>query len=132
MSEKEVVKKITKNTKQSAVKNIKKTASVTKKATTVKKVTPVVKKTAVVATKKVTPVVKKTTAVVKKTTTKKIANKKVVSVTLKKSINGRIASHRATLVGLGLKKINHTVTLEDTPCVRGMINKVAYLLKIES
>ncbi|MBD1175454.1 50S ribosomal protein L30, partial [Vibrio cholerae] len=37
---------------------------------------------------------------------------------------GRLPKHKATLRGLGLRKINHTVELEDTPCVRGMINKV--------
>jgi large subunit ribosomal protein L30 len=54
-----------------------------------------------------------------------------ITVTLLKSFYGRLPSHRATITGLGLKKINHTVTLEDTPAVRGMINKVSYLLKIE-
>lgn len=53
-----------------------------------------------------------------------------VSITLTKSIYGRIPKHRATLVGLGLRKIGQTVELEDTPMVRGMINKVSYLLKI--
>ncbi len=56
---------------------------------------------------------------------------KTVTVTLLKSFYGRLPSHRATVTGLGLKKINHTVTLEDTPAVRGMINKVSYLLKVE-
>ncbi|WP_428085868.1 50S ribosomal protein L30 [Candidatus Thioglobus sp.] len=56
---------------------------------------------------------------------------KTVTVTLLKSFYGRLPSHRATVTGLGLKKINHTVTLEDTPEVRGMINKIAYLLKVE-
>lgn len=56
---------------------------------------------------------------------------KTVTVTLQKSFYGRLPSHRATVTGLGLKKINHTVTLEDTPAVRGMINKVSYLLKVE-
>lgn len=72
--------------------------------------------------------------VAKKTSKKTLSNKKakkLVSFTLVKSMNGRLPSHKATLVGLGLKRINHTVTLEDTPCVRGMINKVSYLLKIE-
>ncbi|MBT3276828.1 50S ribosomal protein L30 [Candidatus Thioglobus sp.] len=56
---------------------------------------------------------------------------KTVTVTLLKSFYGRLPSHRATVSGLGLKRINHTVTLQDTPEVRGMINKVAYLLKVE-
>jgi large subunit ribosomal protein L30 len=40
-------------------------------------------------------------------------------------------THRATVRGLGLRRINHTVEVIDTPAVRGMINKVAYLLKCE-
>ncbi len=58
-------------------------------------------------------------------------NKSMVSVTLIKSFYGRLPSHRATVTGLGLKRINHTVKLVDTPQVRGMINKVSYLLKVE-
>jgi large subunit ribosomal protein L30 len=53
-----------------------------------------------------------------------------ISITLTKSISGRIPKHRATIKGLGLKKIGQTKELEDTPMVRGMINQVAYLLKI--
>ena len=56
---------------------------------------------------------------------------KTVTVTLLKSFYGRLPSHRATVTGLGLKRINHTVTLQDMPEVRGMINKVAYLLRVE-
>ena len=68
----------------------------------------------------------------KKTPNQKVASKKsTVSVTLVKSFHGRLPKHRATVTGLGLKKINHTVVLEDTPEVRGMINKVSYLLKVE-
>ena len=68
----------------------------------------------------------------KKAPTKKAApKKKTVSVTLVKSFYGRLPKHRATVTGLGLKRINHTVELEDTPEVRGMINKVSYLLKVE-
>ncbi len=62
---------------------------------------------------------------------KAAARKNTVSVTLVKSFYGRLPSHRATVTGLGLKRINHTVELEDTPAVRGMINKVSYLLKVE-
>ena len=69
---------------------------------------------------------------VKKAPTKKVATKKaILSVTLIKSFYGRLPAHRATVNGLGLKRINHTVELQDTPEVRGMINKVAYLLKVE-
>ena len=69
---------------------------------------------------------------VKKAPAKKVATKKVtLSVTLIKSFYGRLPAHRATVNGLGLKRINHTVELQDTPEVRGMINKVSYLLKVE-
>jgi large subunit ribosomal protein L30 len=54
-----------------------------------------------------------------------------VTITLIKSISGRLPKHRKTLVGLGLRRINQKVQLEDTPCVRGMINQVSYLLKVE-
>jgi large subunit ribosomal protein L30 len=56
--------------------------------------------------------------------------KKMVSVTLVRSVAGTRSDHRATVLGLGLKRINHTRELEDTPAVRGMINKVAYLVKV--
>jgi large subunit ribosomal protein L30 len=57
-------------------------------------------------------------------------SKKTVSVTLIKSLAGTRFDHRATVLGLGLKRINHTRELEDTPAVRGMITKVAYLVKV--
>ncbi|MBK6631134.1 MAG: 50S ribosomal protein L30 [Betaproteobacteria bacterium] len=56
---------------------------------------------------------------------------KKVKVTLVKGLMGTKQDHRATVRGLGLKRRNHTVELEDTPAVRGMINKVAYLVKWE-
>ena len=69
---------------------------------------------------------------VKKAPAKKVVTKKAtLSVTLIKSFYGRLPVHRATVNGLGLKRINHTVELQDTPEVRGMINKVSYLLKVE-
>ena len=55
---------------------------------------------------------------------------KTIQVTLVKSPIGCKADHRATVLGLGLKRMNQTRTLEDTPAVRGMINKVAYLVKV--
>jgi large subunit ribosomal protein L30 len=61
-----------------------------------------------------------------------MAQAKTLKVTLVKSINGTKQSHRATVRGLGLRRINHTVMLEDTPAVRGMINKVYYLVKCEA
>ncbi len=54
-----------------------------------------------------------------------------VKVTLVKSPIGTIESHRACVRGLGLKKMNQSRVLEDTPAVRGMINKVNYLVKAE-
>ena len=56
---------------------------------------------------------------------------KRIKVTLTKSINGRLASHRACVRGLGLRRMHHSAVVEDTPCTRGMIDKVAYLLKVE-
>lgn len=56
---------------------------------------------------------------------------KKIKVTLVKSIIGTKQSHRATVRGLGLRKLNSTSELVDTPAVRGMINKISYLVKAE-
>jgi large subunit ribosomal protein L30 len=56
---------------------------------------------------------------------------KTVKVTQVKSSIGRLPKHKATLTGLGLRRIGHTVELEDTPSVRGMINTVYYMVKVE-
>lgn len=56
---------------------------------------------------------------------------KKIKVTLVKSACGRLPAHRACVAGLGLRRINHSVELEDTPSVRGMVNKVNYLVKVE-
>ncbi|GAA0792043.1 MULTISPECIES: 50S ribosomal protein L30 [Shewanella] len=56
---------------------------------------------------------------------------KTVKVTQTKSSIGRLPKHRATLTGLGLRRIGHTVEVEDTPSVRGMINKVYYMVSVE-
>ena len=56
---------------------------------------------------------------------------KIIKVTQIRSINGRIASHKACVAGLGLRRINHTVEVEDTPSVRGMASKVFYMVKVE-
>jgi len=58
------------------------------------------------------------------------ADKKTLNVTLVKGTNCCRADHRATVRGLGLKRLRHTVELEDTPAVRGMINKVHYLVAV--
>ncbi len=52
-------------------------------------------------------------------------------VTLVKSFHGRLPSHVATIKGLGLRRIRHTVVLENTAAVRGMVNLVNYLVKAE-
>jgi len=66
--------------------------------------------------------------------TKEVTKKsgKTVKVTLVRGVVGTRESHRATVRGLGLRRINQTVELEDTPAVRGMINKVNYLVKFEA
>lgn len=61
---------------------------------------------------------------------KSVAENKI-KVTLVKSVIGTKQDHRATVRGLGLRRINHTTLLQDTPAVRGMIKKVAYLVKCE-
>ena len=57
-------------------------------------------------------------------------DKKTITVKLVRSPIGTRSDHRATVLGLGLKKINQTRVLEDTPAVRGMITKVQYLVQI--
>ena len=59
-----------------------------------------------------------------------MADKKLI-VTLVRSTNGRLDNHKACVRGLGIRRMHHTVTVEDTPANRGMINKVAYMLKVE-
>lgn len=54
-----------------------------------------------------------------------------IRVTLVKSTSGRLKNHQACVAGLGLRRIGHTVEVEDTPSVRGMINKVNYMVKVE-
>ena len=56
---------------------------------------------------------------------------KKIKVKLVKSTNGCKKGHRETVRGLGLKKLNHVSELNDTPEVRGMINRVNYLVRIE-
>ena len=57
--------------------------------------------------------------------------KKTLKVTQIKSTAGRLKNHIACVNGLGLRRIGHTVEVEDTPSVRGMINTAYYLLKVE-
>lgn len=59
-----------------------------------------------------------------------MASKKI-KVTQTKSSIGRLKAHKACLAGLGLRRIRHTVEVEDTAAVRGMINKVSYMVSVE-
>jgi large subunit ribosomal protein L30 len=59
-----------------------------------------------------------------------MAETKKLKVTLVKGIGSTRSDHRATVRGLGLKRIRHTVEVEDTKAVRGMINKVSYLVSV--
>jgi large subunit ribosomal protein L30 len=59
-----------------------------------------------------------------------MSDKKTVTVKLVRSVAGTKQSHRDTVRGLGLRRLNSQCTLEDTPAVRGMINKVAYLVQV--
>ena len=52
-------------------------------------------------------------------------------VTLVRSRYGRLKRHQACVRGLGLRRMHHTVEVEDSPCTRGMIRKIAYLLEVE-
>ncbi|MGL4602122.1 MAG: 50S ribosomal protein L30 [Plesiomonas sp.] len=56
---------------------------------------------------------------------------KTIKVTQTRSSIGRLPKHKATLRGLGLRRMNHTVELIDTPAVRGMVNQVSYMIKVE-
>ena len=60
-----------------------------------------------------------------------MAADKQLKVTLVKSTAGRLASHKACVIGLGLRRIRHSVVVENTPAVRGMINKVSYMVTAE-
>ena len=60
-----------------------------------------------------------------------MAKPKELKVTLVKSKHGRLKSHRACVTGLGLRRIHQTVSVQDTPENRGMINRISYLLSVE-
>ncbi len=61
-----------------------------------------------------------------------MAKKKQIKVTLIRSPYGFQPKHRECVRGLGLKRMHQTVVLEDTPSVRGMVNKIDYMLRVES
>ncbi|HRH16108.1 MAG TPA: 50S ribosomal protein L30 [Aquabacterium sp.] len=59
-----------------------------------------------------------------------MSEKQTVTVKLVRSPIGTRADHRATVRGLGLRRVNSTSVLEDTPSVRGMINKISYMVVV--
>ena len=56
---------------------------------------------------------------------------KILTIKLVRSFIGRKKSHKSTLLGLGLRKIGQVVTLENNSCIRGMVKKINYLLKVK-
>ena len=56
---------------------------------------------------------------------------KTLRVTLVRSTNKRLKKHKDCVAGLGLRRVGHTVEVEDTPSVRGMINRVSYMVRVE-
>jgi len=60
-----------------------------------------------------------------------MASEKTVKLTLVRSMNGRLKSHKACARGLGIRKMHNSVTVNDTPENRGMINKISYMLNVE-
>ena len=60
-----------------------------------------------------------------------MSDKKMMNVTLVRSMNGRLKSHQSCVRGLGLKRMHQTVSVEDTPSTRGMLNKVSYMVSVE-
>lgn len=60
-----------------------------------------------------------------------MAEKQTMKVTLVRSTNGRLESHKACVRGLGLRRMHQSVDVEDTPATRGMLNKVSYMVKVE-
>jgi large subunit ribosomal protein L30 len=60
-----------------------------------------------------------------------VTDSKKLRVTLLRSLEGRTARQRACVAGLGLRRRHHTVELQDTPAIRGMINKVSFMVRVE-
>ena len=108
-------------------KSVKKAA--TKKAATKKAAVKKAAATPKAATEKV--VAKKAAAPKKVAAAKSDDGVKRVSVTLTRSKHGRLASHKACVIGLGLRRMHQTVQVIDTPENRGMINRIHYMLKVE-
>ncbi|MBK4764840.1 MAG: 50S ribosomal protein L30 [Pantoea sp. Brub] len=56
---------------------------------------------------------------------------KFIKITQIRSSIGRLPKHKSTIIGLGLRRIGHTVHCKDNPSIRGMVNKISYMVKIE-
>ena len=117
-------KTVTKAVKKTAVKKAATKKAATKKAVA-KKATPQAE--AKVAAETAAPKAAPKKAAVKKAD----SAVKRISVTLVRSRHGRLASHKACVAGLGLRRMHQTVQVIDTPENRGMINKVQYMLNVE-
>jgi large subunit ribosomal protein L30 len=59
-----------------------------------------------------------------------MADKKTMKVKLVRSVHGRLDRHKACVLGLGLRRMHQVVEVEDTPCTRGMVNAVSYMVKV--
>jgi large subunit ribosomal protein L30 len=59
-----------------------------------------------------------------------MSDKKTMKVTLVRSAHGRLERHKACVRGLGLRRMHQVVEVEDTPCTRGMVNAVSYMVKV--
>lgn len=57
-------------------------------------------------------------------------DKKMMKVTLVRSMHGRLATHKACVRGLGLRRMHQVVAVEDSACTRGMVNAVSYMVKV--
>lgn len=59
-----------------------------------------------------------------------MSDKKMMKVKMVRSIHGRLKNHQACVRGLGLRRMHQVVEVEDTPCTRGMVNKVSYMVHV--
>jgi large subunit ribosomal protein L30 len=59
-----------------------------------------------------------------------MTDKKTMKVKLVRSVHGRLEKHKACVRGLGLRRMHQVVEVEDTPCTRGMVNAVSYMVKV--
>ncbi|MBN2886855.1 MAG: 50S ribosomal protein L30 [Chromatiaceae bacterium] len=59
-----------------------------------------------------------------------MSDKKMMKVKLVRSLHGRLKRHQACVRGLGLRRMHQVVEVEDTPCTRGMVNTVSYMVQV--